>query len=247
MRYVPTKALILIALAAPLGGCNSFLGMNFARHAPRAAPAPEAAALAKADAETATARRLLAEGQTGLAIESFRKALAQGEPVAPAVNGLGVAYARLGRFDLAQRYFQQAMASDPTDARYADNLARLMKSPAFAMRREGDLAQAAVRASVPQDATAKLAGAGAATTPAGKLQRVSRGEVRIATVPAQAAPLSPRGASSAQAALDGRFKPVLRFSIAEPAAQGSIRVTLPEPKPAADASSASGKPAGTPR
>ena len=246
MRHVATRALVLIALATPLGACNSFLGMHFARHVPRATPVREAAPPALVQVETEAGRRLLAEGQTGLAIESFRKALAQGEPVAPAVNGLGVAYARIGRFDVAQRYFQQAMASDPANPRYADNLARLMTSSAFAMRHEGDLARAALAASAEQDARAKLAEARAAAPAAGQLQRVSRGEVRIATVPAQAAPLSPRAATKAQAALDGKFKPVLRFSIAEPA-DAPIRVVLPEPKPAVEAAAVSGKATGTQR
>ena len=243
MRHVPTRALVLMVLATPLGACNSFLGMHFARHAPRAVPVPEAAPAALVQADTEAGRRLLGEGQTGLAIESFRKALAQGEPVAPAVNGLGVAYARIGRFDLAQRYFQQAMASDPANARYADNLARLMTSPAFALRREGDLARAALAASAEQDAQAKLAEARAAAPAAGQMQRVSRGEVRIVAVPAQAAPLTAR---NAQAALDGKFKPVLRFSIAEPA-NAPIRVTLPEPKPAAEVVAVSDKATGTQR
>jgi hypothetical protein len=61
----------------------------------------------------------------------------------------------------------------------------------------------------------------------GQLQRISRGEVRIATAPAQAAPVAVKGR-------DG-FKPLIRFSIAEPAApqpHGVLRIALPEPKPA---------------
>lgn len=231
MWHFHTRALLLSMLALPLGACNSFLGINLARHAPRAAPAaPAAPALAGGEANaTAAGRAQLAEGRTGLAIESFRRGLASGEPIAPAVNGLGVAYARLGRFDLAQRYFRQAMASDPADTRYADNLARLMTSPTFALRRDGDAVQSALRAaaapaaSVPATATAK-----AGLVP-GKLQRVSRGEVRIATAPPQPAPVAFQRAARA----DGEFKPLVRFSIAEPAASpGAIRIVLPEPKPA---------------
>lgn len=234
MRHFPTRALVLIVLATPLGACNSFLGINFARHAPRAAPeaAPVlASASSQAESATSVGRRQLAEGQTGLAIESFQRAMASGEPIAPAVNGLGVAYARLDRFDLAQRYFQQAMASDPANTDYADNLARLMRSPALAMRRDGDIARAALQAvALPGAGEATPARAAKSTPAIGKLQRVSRGEVRIATVAPQPAP-----ASRHNAVVDSRFKPLVRLSIARPDPArplAPIRIVLPEPTPA---------------
>lgn len=227
MRLFPTHALVLIALAVPLGACNSFLGIKFARHAPRPVPEirPAPALAANAESATSVGRRQLADGQTGLAIESFQRAMAAGEPIAPAVNGLGVAYARLDRFDLAQRYFQQAMASDPTNSQYADNLARLMRSPVLAARRDGDIAAVALKAAAPSQAVGQSASAAPAL---GKLQRVSRGEVRIASAPPQAAP-----ATMVRAKVDSRFQPRVRVSIAEPLArlpQSSLRVRLPEPK-----------------
>lgn len=231
MRHFHTRALLLSMLALPLSACSSFLGINLTRHAPRAAPAaPAAPALAGAEANaTAAGRAQLAEGRTGLAIESFQRALASGEPIAPAVNGLGVAYARLGRFDLAQRYFRQAMASDPADPRYADNLARLMTSPTLALRRDGDAVQAALRAAATPAASAPETATARAEPVPGKLQRVSRSEVRIATAPPQPAPVALLRAAKA----DGEFNPLVRFSIAEPAASpGAIRIVLPEPKPA---------------
>ena len=224
MRYRHARALVLIGLAAPLGACSSFLGIHLShRAAPAepvqaaAAPAPAVQVVAQAESATALGRKQLADGQTGLAIESFQKALAAGEPIAPAVNGLGVAYARLGRLDLAQRYFQQAAASDPADSRYADNLVRVTRSLA-----DRDVAQLARQSAAPPPAVRP------AQPVLGQLQRVSRGEVRIATAPAQAAPLA---AKSAEA-----FKPLVRISLADPAASaapaGAIRIVLPEPKPA---------------
>jgi tetratricopeptide (TPR) repeat protein len=156
MRNVPVRAAALIALSIPLGACNSFLGIHFARHTPRAAP--PAVTVPTAQSATAIGRQQLADGQTGLAIESFRRALASGEEVAPALNGMGVAYARLERFDLAQRYFQQAMASDPANPKYGDNLARLMRSPVFALRRESDIARAVIAASPPLEIVDLAAG-----------------------------------------------------------------------------------------
>jgi tetratricopeptide (TPR) repeat protein len=154
--------------------------------------------------------------------------MASGEPIAPAVNGLGVAYARLGRFDLAQRYFQQAMASDPTNTKYADNLAKLMRSPTLAMRRDGDIAGAALKAAIPFRGGDLPAQAVRDASAVGKLQRVSRGEVRIASAPPLPAP-----AATAQAKIDVRFHPPVRVSLAEPTATRAIslaQVVWPESK-----------------
>src|SRR5262245_16899965 len=106
-----------VVMALPLGACSSFLGIHFARHTPRAQPAQALAT--SVGASTEAGRALLADGQPGLAIESFQRAVASGEPAAPALNGLAVAYSRLGRDDLAERFFREAMAADPTNTRYA--------------------------------------------------------------------------------------------------------------------------------
>lgn len=232
MQHFPTKAVALVALCVPLGACNSFLGIHFAGHGVRAAPLRAAVSTnvpkAMNENATATGRKHLAEGQPGLAIEAFQRALAGGEPVAPAVNGLGVAYARIGRFDLAQRYFEQAAASDPANSQYSDNLARLMRSPALALRREGDMARAALQAAAEQAATAKVAESAKAAQVPGRLQRVSRGEVRIASVAAPEAPIARGKAAVAQG-----FRPLIRITFADrDAASAPIRITLPEAKPA---------------
>ena len=154
MRKSQFRVVLTLILATPLGACSSFLGIHFAHHASNAertlamttANRPEATEALPA-AATDAGRSQLAAGQVGLAVESFQRALASGEPIAPAANGMGVAYARLGRFDLAQRFFEQAMSIDPADTRYADNLARLLRSPLFALRRDRDIAERAARES----------------------------------------------------------------------------------------------------
>jgi len=223
MRRLLTRSLAVVVLAVPLGACHSFLGIHFARSTPAAERGNRLAA-APATAATDAGRQRLTDGQIGLAIESFQAALAGGEPVAPALNGLGVAYARLGRGDLAQRYFQEAMAADPAEQRYADNLTRLLRSPSFALQ-----SSAAIAAQAEKDSAALLAKAesGAAI---GKLQRVSRAEVHITTVAPQAAPLR-----SASARVDARFKPLVRVALAaqEPAQEPKdfkplVRLQMPE-------------------
>jgi hypothetical protein len=64
-------------------------------------------------------------GQNADAISSFRAALRDNPESAEAHNGLAIAYDRIGRTDLAQRYFELAMAHDPANVKYGANLARL--------------------------------------------------------------------------------------------------------------------------
>lgn len=55
----------------------------------------------------------LAAGHLGLALEDFKKALAQSPRSAPILNALAVTYDRLGRHDIAELYFDRALAIDP--------------------------------------------------------------------------------------------------------------------------------------
>jgi tetratricopeptide (TPR) repeat protein len=64
-------------------------------------------------------------GQNADAISSFRAALRDNPESAEAHNGLAIAYDRIGRTDLAQRYFELAMAHDPANVKYGANLALL--------------------------------------------------------------------------------------------------------------------------
>lgn len=181
MADTRNRMILAALLALPLGGCNSFLGMHLFGHG--ASKPMSAAATVPPSASSATAtlagRSELDAGRPGTAIEKFQQALANGEPVAPALNGMAVAYARIGRLDLAQRFFQQAIAVDPADARYQVNLAALMQTPAFAMVNDDIVGDAPGRAVAPVLAHAERAGQPAAVPRAGGLQRVSRFEVRI--------------------------------------------------------------------
>jgi tetratricopeptide (TPR) repeat protein len=229
MRHDLLKASVALLMGLPLGACSSFLGIHFARHTPKAEPVEALATSVGASTEAGRAR--LADGQPGLAIESFQRAVASGEPAAPALNGLGVAYSRLGRDDLAERFFREAMVADPTNTRYADNLTLLMRSPSFAARNA-----AALAAQASQESTQLLAQTnGDAQTaeplkPAiGQLQRLSRAEVHITTAPSQAAPLRP-----ATAKVDSRTRPLIRVGLASEEPKGFkplVRFELPQSKP----------------
>jgi hypothetical protein len=178
-------------LAVPLGACSSFLGLRLGQHVPKSLPTHAATKslqpAAQTSVRTEAGRRQLQDGNIGLAIESFRIALGSGEPIAPATNGLAVAYARLGRDDLAQRYFEEAIAADPGNERYSGNLAFLMRSHDDVTRHE----EARAEASTSSSSSAVLGPPRDSPAP-GSLQRISRLEVKIFTVPPQAAPFATR-------------------------------------------------------
>jgi Tetratricopeptide repeat len=73
-------------------------------------------------------KELLQRGQFADAISAFRKAMREEEDSAEANNGLAIAYDRIGRKDLARRYFELAVAAKPDEMRYRTNLARFFES-----------------------------------------------------------------------------------------------------------------------
>lgn len=211
MRDFYPKLVFVAAAAFALSGCgtiNSIFGAHSARmpELRMSAPANAEAAVAQATQE---GRAHLDKGETGLAIEAFQRALAVGAPSAPALNGMGVAFARLGRYELAHRYFEEAKALDPSNDRYAANLARLNLSPAFAMRYNGDFAAALTGTGRNQPAAAAAL---AASEEAGRLTRVSSREYKVQTVAPMAAPLVRTASSTPD------FKPLVRIEFSKPAA-----------------------------
>ena len=62
-------------------------------------------------------------GNFALAIDQFRKAARQSPENVDAYNGLAASYDRLGRFDLSQRYYEQALALAPEDPKVRHNFA----------------------------------------------------------------------------------------------------------------------------
>lgn len=168
-----------------------------------------------AASQMAMGREALQLNQYGLAIISFRNVLRFPEHQAAASNGLGVAFAALGRPDLARRYFLEAVKADPEDRRFAANLARLDVEQArqqLAARSSGE------RVSEPAEQGKRQETAGAARSAnalgpritiqqhTNSLVRNSVTSVTIATFhPAAASQaVSPRRVPVASAAADGR-------------------------------------------
>lgn len=118
---------LLMAAAATLSGCQ-IMGVH------RIASAAERTRTAATPSSLQEGRLALDENRTAAAIDAFNLALFNGEDPAAAYNGLGVAYARLGRDDLAYRLFKKAMMSDPANPVYSRNFAMLIDSPRFTLR-----------------------------------------------------------------------------------------------------------------
>lgn len=128
---------------------------------------------------TEQGRTALLAGRDQEAVTLFRVALASGEAPAPARNGLGVAYARLGQFDAAERAFRLAIAADPAKATYATNLDRLLGSALARRQRDAGTRALAARVAAP----AQPAASAQADAPGPRLTRVSRGMVSIRSMP----------------------------------------------------------------
>ncbi len=167
-----------IALLLSLGGCQFFGKLNLARSGSQ-----EQQQTAKADrampSSLAEGREHLRANRNGLAIDAFNLALVRGEDPAAAYNGLGVAYARVGRNDLAYRFFKKANTSDPENPVYASNLIRLVDSPAFALN-QIDRAPTAPPARVTERPVATSTAAAAPRVP-GRLYREGRGQISLTT------------------------------------------------------------------
>ncbi|MCA0910389.1 hypothetical protein [Qipengyuania gaetbuli] len=121
MKKVPAT-LAALAVVMPLSGCQSFLSaFDLGKHSRASQPV-----FGEADLEEG--RRLLAEGQIGNALPALQRAALNRETAPEAANALGVAYARLGRGDLAERYFRAAVTLAPEETKFAANLDRFYAS-----------------------------------------------------------------------------------------------------------------------
>jgi tetratricopeptide (TPR) repeat protein len=119
----------------------------------------------------------LRAGNIGQAIISFRLAMLDSESQADASNGLGIAYARLGRADLAERYFLQATELAPRGEKYAANLMRFYESDL------AGVAQAkALRLQQAELATAEQLPSNKPTAISGTLQMATRGPIMVRTL-----------------------------------------------------------------
>lgn len=195
--------------ALALGGCSWFGGSSRSAEA-SAQPATYAQAYqAYAQVKLAAGRRALGTGATVAALEAFRLAARDPETAAAAHNGMAVAYSRLGRTELAGRYFQLAMIEAPENADFAANLARFNRS---AYPSQPALAAAPAPASRVVGAAYGAAVTAADTGAGDQIQRLSRYEVRVGAPVPTSQPASAAYPVRIEMAQDSSAQPAVRVS-----------------------------------
>ncbi|MEO5597286.1 MAG: hypothetical protein ABIQ66_01565 [Novosphingobium sp.] len=127
---ISVRVALSLALAVPLlTGCKSLFSARGSSHVE--VKLQDDQQLAQyAPMQMEIGRQALANGEYGLALIAFRNA--QHDPVwtAAAHNGMAVAFDEIGRPDLAEGFFQQAIADNPEDPRYQANLQHFYASSA---------------------------------------------------------------------------------------------------------------------
>ncbi len=122
---------LIAATGALLSGCSLFSG-NSGSALSASQQADPSTAQTVAEIQLEVGRENLSEGNLATAARYLAGARMHPETRADAANALGVVYVRLGRLDVAQRYFQEALEVQPDNARFATNLARLEGDVSFA-------------------------------------------------------------------------------------------------------------------
>ena len=168
----------VVACAAMLGGCQSFPLTSWMFKGKRSAPEQRIELAGNTAGALEEGRASLRDGNISAAVASFRIALLDASSRAEASNGLGVAYARLGRHDLAERYFHGAILAEPDSTKYVANLLRLQQQVMLARRASSAPALAAVQPAPRADPQRE-----GDPLVAGRVNRLSRGEVMVRARP----------------------------------------------------------------
>lgn len=141
----PRNLSFVVVTAAALASCS--VGPQFRAGLPTVRSVPVLAGLPPAES-LARARTYLASRQYGLAIELFRAAGKDQALELDSLNGLAIAYDAIGRADLAQRYFEKALALRGDDPRTRRNLAAFYDASGQPQKRAALLADAVPQAPI---------------------------------------------------------------------------------------------------
>lgn len=181
MRNTPSL-LALAIMAVSLSGCQLFAPRH-GNSVRNAQATPDMSSYF--DQRLADGRRHLRAGRLGSAITAYRQASYSAEHAARSYNGMAIAYDLLGRADIAQGYFNAALALEPDNPQVARNLARFEdRNPNIGADDEVQLAIAGEEdfsaiAADQEELRAAAAVSAAALVPEGRLVRVGNRELRI--------------------------------------------------------------------
>lgn len=133
MSNIARKAAGALALPLIVSGCAVFHPQSGTARLQERKPPVEL--VYNGSFEFEFGRAALLDERYGQAIASFRKSEIYPDFQAESNNGLGIAYAALGRNDIALHYFGKAVEFAPDEAKYRANLARLKATQAVAVAR----------------------------------------------------------------------------------------------------------------
>jgi tetratricopeptide (TPR) repeat protein len=116
------KVALLLAVTVPLlTGCKSIFSAHGFSHI-KVKVADDQLLAQYGQKQIAIGREALENGEYGLALIAFRNVERDPAYAAAAHNGMAIAYDGIGRPDLAERFFKQAIADSPEDKNYQANL-----------------------------------------------------------------------------------------------------------------------------
>ena len=190
----------------------------------RSTPKPLSQIERSVPARIAEARGLLALGNVGLALTSFRIAAREDPNSVDALAGIAASYDQMGRFDLSRRYYESALALAPADR-------QLLAAFASSLQLQGKTEEAL---SVRQEIAARLAAASALdTAPVADEVQVAAAEptkpapTPVATPAKVAPPVPVTAVPEAEAATPPQPKP---RTAPKPIERPEIRVAALEPQ-----------------
>ncbi len=106
------KKYFALAVCVALGGCSTFDWPEIRS----LVKFGDEVALSSTDQALVRGREQFAQGNYGIAVDAFNAAVTFDPQSIRALNGLAASYDKLGRFDLAERYYASALDIDPESA-----------------------------------------------------------------------------------------------------------------------------------
>lgn len=213
-----TQAIAILSGSLLVAGCQTsaakFARLNDAIKVPAAVPE-----LQRAQEQLTAGRQALGERSYAAAIKAFRAASIEPALQPAAQNGLGVAFAGIGRTDLAEQHFRKAISLDPANAKYEENLARLYREKLAADQLRRSRTEAHRRALAARnlaETKRRFANGISVMAPANRIVRSDDGTVSIRSVhldpPASLATLR-QEALVARPAAAGQVDPVFQPAV----------------------------------
>lgn len=167
--FASRPLLAALTLFGLLNGCATSPGLSGIR---------PVGGVAVGQTSVAAGNEMVARGQYGLALAAYRRVLRLDPANSQAMEGLAISYELLGRADLADRYYQEALALSPRNPRIYQNFAAFLHTQK--RHADADRLVADMRIAIPDAPVEAVPAAVAGTAQA---TPVENEPVDVATVP----------------------------------------------------------------